>query len=152
MVGGLSGAFDAFSLRVRARVMPSNTWPMRSGLGPQFDAIKRVIGPVVDSVMGFVGAIVQVINKSDAIKIAGDIISTAFSGISEVFTFVTKLINDNIGPISEGVTAFGNTVKAALDIAIGAFKALEGPITAVVGFPVPFAPAIGVAGWGIRNL
>jgi TP901 family phage tail tape measure protein len=146
MVGGLNGAFDAFQLRVKSAGDALEHLADALGLGPQFDAIKRVIGPVVDSVMGFVGAIVQVINKSDAIGIAGDIISKAFSGISEVFSFVTRLINDNIGPISEGVKAFGNTVKGALDIAIGAFKALEGPITAVVGFLAPLAPAIGVAG------
>jgi TP901 family phage tail tape measure protein len=143
MVGGLSGAFDAFSLRVERAGDVLNTLSDALGLGPQFDAIKRVIGPVVDSVMGFVGAIVQVINKSDAIKIAGDIISTAFSGITEVFTFVTKLINDNIGPISDMVRNFGTTVKAALDIAIGAFKLLEGPVSATMSFLSPLLPLIG---------
>lgn len=143
MVGGLNGAFDAFQLRVKSAGDALEHLADALGLGPQFDAIKRVIGPVIDSVMGFVGAIVQVINKSDAIGIVGDIASKAFNLIADAVQFVNKLITDHMGPLSDMVRNFGNTIKTSLDVAKAAFDALKGPIGALMDFLDPLLPLIG---------
>lgn len=143
MVGGINGALDAFKLRLEGIGDAAETLADALGFGPQFDAIKNAVGPVITAISGIIDSFGQVVEKSGAMKIAGDIGAKAFELIGEAVSFLDRLIRQNIGPISEFVKGFGNTIKAALDIAIAAFKALEGPIEAVVKFFAPFAGHIG---------
>jgi hypothetical protein len=147
MVGGLPGAIDAFGLRIKGAGNALEGLADALGLGPEFDALKRAVGPTVDSILNLAGSIGQVIEKSGAIKLAGEIGAKAFDLIREAVTFLDRIVRQNIGPLSEFVKGFGNTLKAAFDGALAVFKALEGPIEAVVKAIAPFAGLLGdVAG------
>lgn len=143
MVGGLDGAFQAFELRVKGAGDALGGLAHALGLSDEFNAIRSVIDPTVKSVLSLVGSVGQVIDKSGAIKIAGDIASKAFNLIGEAVQFVDRLIKENIGPLSQMVKNFGNGIKTALDVGTAAFKALEEPVSAVVKFLSPLLPLIG---------